>query len=124
MAGQPCDWRELKSHDARTVADLAHKYGWMVVGAVEPTWAANRNHIDESLVMVMGAHDGNSAVRILAHWIDVDRHGIADHMDFTVQDITAALEVTAQRHVRHNAESIVRSLIVQHGVIDLDAEVA
>lgn len=119
MAARPCNWRDLTCHDAVTIADLAHRYGWMVVGSTEPTWAANTNHTDESLMLLMGTHDGRPAVRILAHWVDVDRHGIADHTTFTIQDITPNLEVTSQRHVRHNVHSTLVSLIVKHGHIDL-----
>ena len=91
MTAQPCDWRDLTCHDARTIADLAHRYGWMVVGSVtEPTWDSTGN-TDQSLMLLMGTHDGKSAVRILAHWIDVDRHGIAHHDGCTVEDIDADL---------------------------------
>ncbi len=116
---QGCDWRELTCHDALTVADFAARMGWMVVGCTETTWADDQQHVDESLILTMGRHDGSSAVRIFAFWVDVNqRH--ADHHHFTVQHLDADLNITGKREVRHNPEMILRSLITRHGVIDLD----
>ena len=125
MTAQPCDWRNLTCHDARTIADLAHRYGWMVVGSVtEPTWADSTGNTDQSLMLLMGAHDGGSAVRILAHWIDVDRHGIAHHDGCTIEDIDADPTPTTPRVVHHNVHTTLVAVIVKHGYIDLTAEVA
>lgn len=112
-------WRELT--EGEPLAHFAYRFGWDVHASRQPSWAGN-DSTDETMVAIITHLDidrpeNSYTVRLYVEWVDlaskVNKHEIVN-----VETYDANRMRTSRRKLLGVGDA--RSVIVQHGIIDLD----